>query len=63
MSDDLFKMFSYQIEERNKEISDIEEKIARLDKQKEILIITKKLKFFEIDVLHEQKVEYKEKYL
>lgn len=63
MSEDLWRMFSYQIDERNKEIHSIEEKVKKFEKQIEILNLTKKLRYFEIDILNEQKDRYEEKYL
>ena len=63
MNDNINQMYSYQISERNREIIAIEEKMISLEKQIEVLDITKKLRRFEIDVLKEQRKQYEEKYL
>lgn len=63
MTDDIKQMYLYQISERNREIIAIEEKMIKLEKQIEVLDLTKKLKHFEISLLKEHKNDCEEKFL
>ena len=63
MTDNIKEMYLYQISERNREIIAIEEKMIKLEKQIEVLDLTKKLKNFEISLLKEHKNDFEEKFL
>lgn len=63
MTDNIKEMYLYQISERNREIIAIEEKMIKLEKQIEVLDMTKKLRFYEIAILKEQQSVFEENHL
>ncbi len=63
MDDNLLVMYEYQIHERIRETVALDDKIVKLKKQIEILELTKKMRFYELDILKEQKISYEENYL
>lgn len=63
MTDNIKEMYLYQINERNREIIAIEEKMIKLEKQIEVLDMTKKLRFYEIAILKEQQSVFEENHL